>query len=66
VKTKLRILVRVVGQANLKASNLNAFLIFLLFAEGKVSFACYHPNFICIAWEQYRLAQVLNDNLISE
>jgi len=37
---------------------------------GKVAFACYsissRSSLICLAWEQYKLAQVLNGNLISE
>jgi len=37
---------------------------------GKVDFACYsissRSSLICLAWEQYKLAQVLNSNLISE
>ena len=35
---------------------------------GKVAFACYssssRSSLICLAWEQYKLAQVLNSNLI--
>jgi len=37
---------------------------------GKVAFACYSissiSSLIRLAWEQYKLAQVLNGNLISE
>jgi len=37
---------------------------------GKVAFACYsissRSSLIRLAWEQYKLAQVLNSNLISE
>ena len=37
---------------------------------GKVALACYssssRSSLICLAWEQYKLAQVLNSNLISE
>jgi len=39
---------------------------------GKVTFACYSRSPISLifsaweAWEQYKLAQVLNSNLISE
>ena len=37
---------------------------------GKVAFACYsissRSSLICLAWEQYKVAQVLNSNLISE
>jgi len=37
---------------------------------GKVTFACYssssRSSMICIAWQQYKLAQVLNSDLISE
>ena len=36
---------------------------------GKVDFACYsissRSSLICLAWEQYKLQQVLNSNLIS-
>jgi len=35
-----------------------------------MTFACYLSSsksfLICLAWEQYKLAQVLNSNLISE
>jgi len=35
--------------------------------DGKVAFACYSRSSpICSAWEQYTLAQVFNNNLISE
>jgi len=38
-------------------------------SAGKVTFACYSSSstssLICLAWEQYKLAQVLNNNLIS-
>jgi len=41
-----------------------------LLPVGKVAFACYsrssRSSLICLAWEQYKLAQVLNSNLISE
>jgi len=59
-----------------------AFVIFFLFPyflslwgrvqwlpTGKVTFACYSRSPISLrflAWEQYKLAQVLNSNLISE
>jgi len=36
---------------------------------GKVAFACYSNSsrsLICVAWKQYKLAQELNSNLISE
>jgi len=36
---------------------------------GKVTFACYSRSpmsLIILAWEQYKLAQVLSSNLISE
>jgi len=37
---------------------------------GKVAFVCYSSSskssLICLAWEQYRLVQVLISNLISE
>jgi len=37
---------------------------------GKVAFTCYSRSsrsfLICLAWEQYKLAQVLYSNLISE
>jgi len=36
---------------------------------GKVTFACYSRSplsLIFLAWEQYKLAQVINSNLISE
>jgi len=36
---------------------------------GKVAYACYSissRSLICLAWEQYKLAQVLSSNLISE
>jgi len=37
---------------------------------GKVAFACYssssRSSLICLAWEQCKLAQVLNSNLISD
>jgi len=36
---------------------------------GKVTFACYSrssKSLICLGWEQCKLAQVLNNNLISE
>jgi len=37
---------------------------------GKIAFACYsissRSSLICFAWEQYKLAQVLNSNLISD
>jgi len=37
---------------------------------GKVTFACYSSSsrysLICLAWKQYKLAHVLNSNLISE
>jgi len=35
---------------------------------GKVTFACYSSSsrtLICLEWQQYKLAQVLNSNLIS-
>jgi len=37
---------------------------------GRMAFACYlsssRSSLICLAWEQYKLAQVLNTNLHSE
>jgi len=37
---------------------------------GKVAFACYssssRSSLICLAWKQYKRAQVFNSNLISE
>jgi len=36
---------------------------------GKVTFACYSSSLrslICLAWEKYKLAQVLHSILISE
>jgi len=37
---------------------------------GKVAFACYssssRSSLICLAWEQYKLAQVFNSNLVSK
>ena len=37
---------------------------------GKIAFDCYsissRSSLICLAWDQYKLAQVLNSNLISE
>jgi len=36
---------------------------------GKVTFACYSSSLrslICLAWEKYKLAQVLNSNLNTE
>ena len=42
----------------------------LCFSVGKVAFVCYssslRSSLICLAWEQNKLAQVLNSNLISE
>jgi len=55
------------------------FVTFLLFPclvrevlrlpAGKVAFVCYSRSsrsLVCLAWKQYKLAQVLNRNLISE
>jgi len=42
----------------------------MLLPVGKVAFACYSSSsrysLIFLAWEQYKLAQVLKSNVISE